>query len=105
MAGMVCIGWEQGASMMLNKVLAQMGHGASVSLQEIADCLLEDTGTIKHAVTILNRLGYCEQIRLAAPENNCAGCRGDACVSISGLKATYWQLTRKGVGYLDRQGG
>jgi hypothetical protein len=37
-----------------------MRNDALISIQDMADRLLEDTDTIKHAVTLLCRLDYCE---------------------------------------------
>lgn len=88
--------------MLLNKILSQLRNGKSIGIQEMADRLLEDTDAIKHAVTLLCELDYCEQITLLSRQSDCKKCCADSCASISGFRTNYWRLTYKGIGYLDR---
>jgi hypothetical protein len=88
--------------MLLNKVLSQMRSGESISIQEIADRLFEDADTIKHALTIICRHDYCEQLTLHLNESDCNGCCAGSCASISGQGIKCWHLTYKGIKYLDK---
>lgn len=88
--------------MLLTKVISQLKNGATVSIENIANRLSVDTGTVKHAISILCKMEYCEQLTLSSQVNNCKGCCYNSCVSIPDNSAQYWHLTHKGVGYLDR---
>ena len=82
-----------------------MKTNSSVSIQEIADGLQLDTGMVKHALTHLCTLNYCEQIPLVLTGKKCSGCCTDSCISIdygSEHKANFWQLTDKGKKYLQK---
>jgi len=50
-----------------------MRSGAPVCIQGLADDLGEDPGTIKHAVILLCRMEYCEQVTVSAHKRDPGG--------------------------------
>jgi len=59
--------------MLLDRILSRMRSGAPVCIQGLADDLGEDPGTIKHAVILLCRMEYCEQVTVSAHKRDPGG--------------------------------